>query len=253
MSIEQTSIVGEPDAVEATADEQQAWHDRYAGAMVVGIALVLVALTSVLTVRWFGGLDVITPVGNSASAIGKEPGTVIVSTQIAAFGLWDAGIAYDPEPVDVRSVTPVVVENSADADIVLLRCTGDPAVATDPLLGSACPGAVPLAPGRMVLNLQPPDKIVAVITARKQGVVQIDGFRVDYSLGPRSTVVDAGTRVAFTIGAGNVVVVAPGRGADLLIVDVPGTAAGEPGRSRRGSRSRSAPCTGTAGGSRRSR
>ncbi len=205
MSIEHTTIAGEPDAIEASGDGQQEWRDRYAGAMVVGIALVVVALTSVLTVRWFGGLDLITPVGNGVTATSEKPGSVIVGTQIVAYGPWDAGFAYDPEPVDVRSITPVIVENSADADIVLLRCTGDPAVATDPLHGSACPGGVPLAPGRMVLNLQPPDKIVAVITARKQGVVQIDGFRVDYSLGPRSTVVDAGTRVTFTIGAGNVV------------------------------------------------
>ena len=205
MSIEHTTIVGEPDAVEAAADEQRAWHDRYAGALVVGIALMLVALTSVLTVRWFGGLDLVTPVGNKVTATSPKPGSVIVGTQIAAYGPWDAPFAYDPEPVDVRSVTPVVSQNSADADIELLRCTGDPAVATDPRVGSFCPGGVPLVPGRMVLGLQPPGEIVAVITARQDGVVQIDGFRVDYSVGPRSKVVLAGTTVVFTVGDGNVV------------------------------------------------
>lgn len=205
MSMERTTIVGEPDAVEAAGDEQQEWHDRYAGAMVVAIALVVVSLISVQTVRWFGGLDLVTPVGNTVTATSPKPGSVVVGTQIAAYGPWDAPFTYDPEPVDVRSVTPVVSQNSADADIELLRCTGDPAVAADPRIGSFCPGGVPLTLGRMVLGLQPPGEIVAVITARKDGVVQIDGFRVDYSVGPRSAVVVAGTTVVFTIGAGNIV------------------------------------------------
>ena len=47
MSMERTTIIGEPDAVQAATDEQQARHDRYAGAMVVAIVLVVVSLISV--------------------------------------------------------------------------------------------------------------------------------------------------------------------------------------------------------------
>jgi hypothetical protein len=190
----------------APGDTELARHDRYAGAMVVAIALVAVALISVSTVRWFGGLDVITPVGNGASATSEKPGTVLVGTQIVAYGPWDASFAYDLEPVDVRSITPVVTEISADADITLLRCTGgEPQGVTDANILAGCPGAAPFVPGTMLLGPLPPNEIVVVVTTHKQGVVRIDGFRVDYAVGVRSTTVDAGTRVTFTVGAGDVV------------------------------------------------
>jgi hypothetical protein len=202
MSVEHTTIVGAPDAVGAAADEPRAWHDRYAGALVLAIVLVVVAAVSVLTVRWFGGLDVVTPVGNGVTATNEKPGTVIVGTQIVAYGPWDAPFAYDLEPVDVRSITPVVVENSADADITLLRCTGgEPVGVTDANILSGCPGAAPFVPGTMVLATVPPNDIIAVITSRKPGVVRIEGFRVDYAVGPRSTTVDAGINVLVRIGA----------------------------------------------------
>jgi hypothetical protein len=199
--MQRTTIIGEPDAVQAATDEQQAWHVSHTGAMVAGIALVL-ALTSVLTVRWFGGLDVVTPVGNGVTATNEKPGTVIVGTQIVAYGPRDAPFAYDLEPVDVRSITPVVVENSAAADITLLRCTGgEPVGVTDANILSGCPGAAPFVPGTMVLGSVPPNDIIAVITTRKPGVVRIDGFRVDYALGPRSTTLDAGINVLVRVGA----------------------------------------------------
>jgi hypothetical protein len=181
-------------------------HHRNTGAVAVGIALVVVALTSVLTVRWFGGLDVVSPVGNKVSATAKAPGTVIVGTQIVAHGPWDAPFAYDPEPVQVRSIIPVVVENSADADIELLLCgEGSPvAVGAADDVSAACPGATPVVPGSMILSAQPPNDMIAVITTRRPGVVRIEGFRVDYSSGIRSTTVDAGINVEVTVGAGNV-------------------------------------------------
>jgi hypothetical protein len=180
-------------------------HDRSTGAIAVGIALVAAAVTSVVAVRWFGGLDLVTPVGNKVSATAEAPGTVIVGTQIVAYGPWDTEFAYDVAPVDVRSIIPVVVENSADGDIELLRCGDGPPVAVGAAddVAAACPGATPVVPGSMVLSARPPNEIIAVITTRRPGVVRIEGFRVDYASGIRSTTVDAGINVEVTVGAGD--------------------------------------------------
>jgi hypothetical protein len=55
----------------------------------------------------------------------------------------------------------------------------------------------------MVLSARPPNEIIAVITTRRPGVVRIEGFRVDYASGIRSTTVDAGINVEVTVGAGD--------------------------------------------------
>lgn len=204
MSIEHLTDVGEPESAEATGHEQ-AWHDRYARVLVVAILLVVVAVTSAAGLRWFRGLDVITPVGNSVQARGDEPGTVMFGTQIVGSGPWEAPFQYDPQPVDVRSITPIVVENSADATIELVRCTaGDRSGATEASRPLPCEGAVAFEPGTMVLGAAPPNQIVAVVTAHRDGVVVIDGFLVDYAVGIRSTTVQAGTRMQFTVGAENI-------------------------------------------------
>jgi hypothetical protein len=202
MSTEHATTVGAPDSADAPGAERAARSDRVVRGLAVAIVLVVLAVISVSVLRWFRGLDVVTPVGNEVTAVNERPSTAVFGTQIVGYGPLDAPYTYDPQPVDVRSITPVVVQNTADATIELVRCTGgDPVGASDASSALPCEGATPFEPGTMVLGATPPDQIVAVVTARQDGVVVIDGFLVDYAVGIRSTTVQAGIRIQFTVGA----------------------------------------------------
>ena len=200
MSIEHTTIAGEPDAIEASGDEQQEWRDRYAGAMVVGIALVVVALTSVLTVRWFGGLDLITPVGNGVTATSAKPGAMIVGTRSSPDGPWDSGFASDPESIDdpVHHARGRGELRGRRHRAAALHRRG-PGWRADrsrsTWLRAARRGARSPPGGHGRWAPQPPDEIVVVITARKPGRRADRRVPRRLPLGPRSAVVDAGIDV----------------------------------------------------------
>lgn len=108
---------------------------------------------------------------------------------------------HQPFALHIDSIRPVVRQNTAGADIVVLRCTsrdGGPG----PLGGNAaaanaiCAKLVPFHSGRVDLGFRAgDDDVVVAVTPRHRGIVRVAGVYVRYSSGIRHAAQHCGGQI----------------------------------------------------------
>lgn len=83
--------------------------------------------------------------------------------------------------VDVRSVRPIVRDNSADADVTVVYCIppGPGKPEKDRFIGGGCAATPPMQPGRVVLDYYV-GSFALTVTPRRPGQVVLDGSVVTY-------------------------------------------------------------------------
>lgn len=106
--------------------------------------------------------------------------------------------------VDINSVRPVVKENTADADIGVLRCVlrrdgGGPFGYNQAQTRRTCGTITPFHSGPVTLGFRKgDDDIVIAVTPRHAGTVRISGVEVQYSSGLRHGTQHTGPQIKTT-------------------------------------------------------
>lgn len=151
--------------------------------------LVAAALALGLGLRWLYSPHDLVPPG-AYTVIMNRPAVVTVYSP----GMVDPS-SEAPITVDVRSVTPRVATNTADATITALIChrngTTTP-TGSDDL--SMCTWTKPFKPGVLTLDGDLPgtDSVIFKVSSRHAGRVTIDGVHVSYRRGLRHGSQDTG-------------------------------------------------------------
>lgn len=128
------------------------------------------------------------------TAFDARGNAITVTAQVADPQTWnlDVGESVSDEIVTLRSIEPVVVQNSADADIELVVCRWKPGLdarlgADTGSLSKYCSDTSPV-PGR-AFNLDSTDpqaeSIIIRVTPKQRGRVEVAGVKVDYRRGWR--------------------------------------------------------------------
>jgi len=108
---------------------------------------------------------------------------------------------HQPFGLQIDSIRPVVRENTAGADIVVLRCTlrdggSGPMGGNSAAAHATCIKLVPFHTGRVDLGFRTGnDDIVVAVTPRHRGIVRVAGVNVRYNAGIRHATQHCGARI----------------------------------------------------------
>ncbi|MDQ2748917.1 MAG: hypothetical protein ABI775_03290 [Pseudonocardiales bacterium] len=144
-------------------------------------AIVAVALVGSLGGVWLLGAHELAGAGDRLTA----PGAV-GQTFYTGIPLFPArGGPGSTTRIDLKSVTPKIAENSADATVEIMACSGPKSFditgggdATD--LSSYCPGLTPFRSGSFIVGARSTTGVVMAITPRRAGTTHIEGSYVSY-------------------------------------------------------------------------
>lgn len=161
----------------------------------LAVGLLFIALTAVAVGLWLRWLY-------SAHAFGSAGGYELASRRPVGAVFYSPDMTYpdakQPVTVDIRSVSPRIVENTAGATVEVLICHRNDAISH---LGSAdlsfCAWTQPFSPGALTLGGDDPgtNSIILAITTRQLGTVVIDGVHVTFRQGLRHGREDTGGRI----------------------------------------------------------
>jgi hypothetical protein len=156
-----------------------------AGALLVATMVVtaVLLLVGVAGREWLAHPDAFGPVGSSARLDGPHAAGAAM-TGVMTYGPVDAvDLSAAPRTVDVVSIEPRIVSNSADADVRLVLCPDGAGPATT---DAPCAGAVPFTGGQVALGYAPGQQLWVVATSHRAGTLVVDGYDVTYRDGMRS-------------------------------------------------------------------
>ena len=155
--------------------------------------MVLMVLGGVLFARWVYGVHALLEGGNGLSGPVPVEQTMYVGENVVPA----SGGPTDTLSVDLRSVTPRITTNTADADVTVLMCT----VGLDPIgattaTGPYCTSVSAFHPGNVVLGSRPGSTdIVVAVRPHRAGTVHVEGLDVNYHLGIRRGHAHTGTNI----------------------------------------------------------
>jgi hypothetical protein len=167
---------------------------RWVWAVAVCVTILLAAgiPTAIWFAHWRSSLHALVEYPTYGASTSERAGTTVYFGSNA----WPADAQGQPDgraelPVHVSVVRPVVRENTAAAQIVVLKCgrssPGDEALGGDAAeVRGRCATLVPFASGSVTFGERAgDDDIVLEVTPTRPGKVQIAGIEVRYSSGLR--------------------------------------------------------------------
>jgi hypothetical protein len=180
-----------PTTVEAAGTQPRRTRRRWllAGGVVF---IVLVALAIIWWWRWLYSPHALESGGGYELGARRPVGATFYSP---AMVLPDG---KQPITLDVRSVTPWVVQDTSNATVKVLVCHRNDSIShmgSDDL--SFCAWTKPFAPGTLTIGSDDPgtNSIILAITTTHLGTVAIDGVHVTYRQGARHGSQDTGGRI----------------------------------------------------------
>lgn len=161
-----------------------------AGVAVVTAVVLVVTLGGVLVRQWSERADAFTPATGSVRVEGPRAAGSSW-TGITTYGPVEAiDPGVQPRAVDVVSIAPRIVENSAGARVRLVLCA--PAGGAAPATGS-CSDAEPFRGGVIALGVGQVPTLWVIASATRPGTLVVDGYDVTYRDGWRTGVQHVGS------------------------------------------------------------
>jgi hypothetical protein len=178
------SVAVVEDSPTAPARLRRRWWGLAAG----GVALVVILAVG-WAAWWLTHPNVLFPLGNGV-------GTKMVVGETNAYGttiITDRGHdgnGSQPVTITIHRVTPVVTENTANANVSVVLCEGPQAgsvgAVTAADVAQLCQTTTPVADeSKFSFNYLKGQQLIVLITPRQPGVVVIHGFQVTYQDGLR--------------------------------------------------------------------
>jgi hypothetical protein len=195
------------DTAEAVADRGAARRRRWP--WVVGAVVAVLVAAGVPTAVWFAhwrsSLHVFAtyPMYGATETLQVGHTNYFGNNLVAAHAI-DHPSDFSALSLQVSAIRPVVLENTADAKIAVLRCVARRSASA--LLGEneataqdKCSTLTPFTSGSLTLGVERnQDDIVIAITPRHAGTVRIAGVDVHYSKGLRHGVQHTGAQIKTT-------------------------------------------------------